>query len=117
MALKKVVKKVVTETAEAVAEANGEDRKTIADLTEAVNDDPRNIRRWLRAQGVEKVESRYSWDEDEFNSLVDRYLNKPKVARGRPKSEVEEEAEEEVEEVVEAPKPKTKIKRKVAAAA
>lgn len=134
MAVKKVTKKAPVETTETTETTIEEAKPTIKkeeideafdrefpfgikDMIEATEADPRNIRRWLRVNEIEKAGKRYGWrTQEEFDTLVEAFNSRPVGHRGRPKAE-EKAVEEVTEEVDEAPKPAAKIKRKAKAAA
>ena len=140
MAIKRVQKRVETETEEEIIEKEEKTTKArkkseeteafdkefpfgIGDLCEAVGDevDPRAVRRFLRTHEVEKAGKRYGWKtQDEVEVLAEDFLSRP-VRERKPKPEKEDGEEvgmgvKAKEEAVEAgPKPKTKIRKKEAA--
>lgn len=131
MAIKRVQKRVETETEEEIIEKEEKTTKArkkseeaeafdkefpfgVGDLCEAVGDDvdPRAVRRFLRTHEVEKAGKRYGWKtQDEVDELANEFHNRP-VRERKPKVE-----EPEAEEVKEEPKPKakTRIRKKEAA--
>lgn len=93
-----------------VAEKEVEDAMPygINELSEAVDDDPRNVRRWLRSQGIARDGKRYGWEKDDFDQLVSDYANRP--TRGS-KAEAEVSPPPPPEPV----KKTTRVRRKAAA--
>lgn len=133
MAIKRVQKRVETETEEEIIEKEEKTTKArkkseeaeafdkefpfgVGDLCEAVGDDvdPRAVRRFLRTHEVEKAGKRYGWKtQDEVDEIASSFHDRP-VRERKPKEEVETE-EEVKEEVKEEAKPKAKIRKKATA--
>jgi len=80
----------------------------INELSEAVVDDPRNVRRWLRSQGIARDGKRYGWEKEDFDQLVSDYASRP--TRGS-KAEAEVSPPPPPEPV----KKTTRVRRKAAA--
>ena len=71
----------------AVVQEEEEEYNGISAMADRLDIDEAACSRWLRSNGVEKVDGRYRWTDEELDEIVSMYEENPPKRGGRPKKE------------------------------